>query len=97
MYTYPNPLNSSLDCFASRQLLVVKKSAVDNTDLAEFVHEEIIRTDKYGNSFYYSLVDGVNPIRDNEHELTILTDVFVGCKMRSPKERVAYMAEIPAL
>ena len=97
MYTYPNPLNSSLDCFSFRQLLVVKKSLVDNTDLSKFVHEEIIRTDKFGNSFYYSLVDILRPIRSNECEHTVLTDIFEECKKRKPKERVAYISEIPIL
>ena len=97
MYTYPNPLNSSLECFSFRQLLVVKKSLVDNTPLSKFVHEEIIRADKFGNSFYYSLVDKLKPIRRANNELTILTDIFQGCKTRKPKERVAYIPEIPVL
>lgn len=97
MYTYPNPLNSSLECFSYRQLLVVKKSLVDNTPLSKFVHEEIIRADKFGNSFYYSLVDKLKPIRRANNELTILTDIFQGCKTRKPKERVAYIPEIPVL
>ena len=97
MYTYPNPLNSSLDCFSFRQLLVVKKSLVDNTPLSKFVHEEIIRADKFGNSFYYSLVDLLKPIRRTNNELKILTDIFQGCKNRKPKERVAYIPEIPVL
>lgn len=97
MYTYPNPLNSSLDCFSLRLLLVVKKSLVENTKLSKFVHEEIVRTDKYGNSFYYSLVDELKPIRSNENELTILTNIFEDCKKRQSKERVAYIPEIPVL
>ncbi len=97
MYTYPNPLNSSLECFSFRQLLVVKKYLVDNTPLSKFVHEEIIRADKFGNSFYYSLVDQLKPIRSANNELTILTDIFQGCKTREPKKRVAYIPEIPVL
>jgi len=97
MYTYPNPLNSSLECFSFRQLLVVKNSMVENTALSKFVHEEIVRTDKFGNAFYYSLVDKLKPVRGNDNELTILTDIFEGCKKRQPKERVAYIPEIPVL
>ena len=97
MYTYPNPLNSSLECFSFRQLLVVKNSLVDNTPLSKFVHEEIIRVDKFGNSFYYSLVDQLKPIRKANNELKILTDIFEGCKTRKPKGRVAYTPEIPVL
>lgn len=97
MYTYPNPLNSSLECFSFRQVLVVKKSMVENTALSKFVHEEIVRTDKFGNTFYYSLVDKLKPVRGNDNELSILTDIFEGCKKRQPKERVAYIPEIPVL
>lgn len=97
MYTYPNPLNSSLECFSFRLLLVVKKSMVENTALSKFVHEEIVRIDKFGNAFYYSLVDKLKPVRNNDNELTILTDIFEGCKKRRPKERVAYIPEIPVL
>lgn len=97
MYTYPNPLNSSLGCFYLRFLLVVKKTLVENTSLSKFIHEEIVRMDKYGNAFYYSLVDEIKPVRRIENELTILTDIFEGCKNRQPKERVAYIPEIPAL
>lgn len=97
MYTYPNPLNSSLDCFSFRLLMVVKKSLVENTRFSKFVHEEIIRKDKFGNSFYYALVDELKPARGNDVELTILTDIFEGCKERRPKERTAYIPEIPIL
>lgn len=70
---------------------------VENTALSKFVHEEIVRTDKFGNAFYYSLVDKLKPVRGNDNELTILTDIFEGCKKRQPKERVAYIPEIPVL
>ena len=97
MYTYPNPLNSSLSCFSFRQIIVLKKSLVDNSPISKFVHEEIVRVDKFGNSFYYSLVDRIRPKITSINELTVLTDIFSGCKTRTPKERVAYIPEIPAL
>ena len=96
MYTYPNPLNSQLEMFHLHQILVVKKSSLDMRPEAQNVKEQIIRTDKYGNSFYYSLVDETNS-ENKPKRLVTLTDIFDACKQRKPKERVAYIPEIPKL
>lgn len=96
MYTYPNPLNSQLEMFHLHQLLVVKKSSLEMRPEAQNVKEQIIRTDKYGNSFYYSLVDETNS-ENKPKRLVTLTDIFDACKQRKPKERVAYIPEIPKL
>lgn len=96
MYTYPNPLNSQLEMFHLHQLLVVKKSSLEMRPEAQKVKEQIIRTDKYGNSFYYSLVDETNS-ENKPKRLVTLTDIFDACKQRKPKERVAYIPEIPKL
>lgn len=95
MYTYPNPLNSALRFFFLRQLLVVKSAAVKDSRLAGYVSEEVERMDRYGNAFYYSLVDMTDVPRQVNGDLTVLKDVFSGCKERKPKERVAYVPEIP--
>ncbi len=95
MYTYPNPLNSKLEIFKFHHLLIVKKQALSGKPEAEFVKEQVIRTDRYGNSFYYSLLDGSNMNEDNQ--LVTLTGIFDACKKRKPKERVAYMPELPEL
>lgn len=96
MYTYPNPLNSQLEMFHLHQLLVVKKSSLEMRPEAQNVKEQIIRTDKYGNSFYYSLVDETNS-ENKSKRLVTLTNIFDACKQRKPKERVAYIPEIPKL
>lgn len=96
MYTYPNPLNSQLEMFHLHQLLVVKKSSLKMRPEAQNVKEQIIRTDKYGNSFYYSLVDETNS-ENKPKRLVTLTNIFDACKQRKPKERVAYIPEIPKL
>ena len=96
MYTYPNPLNSQLEMFHLHQLLVVKKSSLEMRPEAQNVKEQIIRTDKYGNSFYYSLVDETNSENKSKRLIT-LTNIFDACKQRKPKERVAYIPEIPKL
>ncbi|MCM1168526.1 MAG: hypothetical protein NC048_01045 [Bacteroides sp.] len=97
MYTYPNPLNSDLSFFSFRQLFVAKRALIDGSHLNLFVKEEVERTDKYGNSFYYSLVDKTNSPKSPNEELTILKDIFSSCKKRQSKERVAYIPEIPVL
>lgn len=96
MYTYPNPLNSRLDIFHLHQILVIKKSSLSMRPEEKNVKEQIIRTDKYGNSFYYSLLDETDS-KDKPERLVTLTGVFDACKQRSPKERVAYIPEIPKL
>lgn len=97
MYTYPNPLDSDLSFFSFRQLFVVKRSLIEGSPLNLFVKEEVERTDIYGNSFYYSLIDKTNAPKAPNEELTILKDIFSSCKKRQPKERVAYIPEIPVL
>lgn len=96
MYTYPNPLNSQLDFFHLHQILVVKRNDLEGRPEAKQVKEQVVRTDKYGNSFYYSLVDetGRNTVAD---ELVTLTNIFDACKNRQPKERVAIIPVIPPL
>lgn len=96
MYTYPNPLNSQLDMFHLHQVLVVKKSTLEMRPEINNVKEQIIRTDKYGNSFYYSLIDEAN-CKNKPERLVTLTDIFDSCKRRKPKERVIYIPEIPKL
>lgn len=96
MYTYPNPLNSQLEMFHLHQLLVVKKSSLEMRPEAQNIKEQIIRIDKYGNSFYYSLVDETNS-ENKPKRLVTLTNIFDACKQRKPKERVAYIPEIPKL
>lgn len=97
MYTYPNPLNSGLSIFSFRQLMVVKRAIIEGSNLCGFVKEEVERKDKYGNIFYYSLVDKTTNHRTPKDELIILKDIFSGCKKRQPKERVAYILEIPVV
>lgn len=96
MYTYPNPLNSQLSFFHMHQLLVVKKSLLQQRIERGAVKEQIVRTDKYGNSFYFSLLDETGA-KNKIGELITLTNIFDACKKRQPKERVAYIPNIPKL
>lgn len=96
MYTYPNPLNSALSFFYLHQSLVVKKILLSGNDIGKNVSEEIVRNDRYGNSFFYSLIDETEKKLSTD-SLSTLKDIFEGCKRRNPKERVAYMQEIPEL
>ena len=96
MYTYPNPLNSQLDFFYMRHLLVVKKNALGNREELNEVKEQIERVDKYNNSFFFSMLDETTTAK-HSGELTTLTNIFDACKQRKPKERVAYIPDIPKL
>ena len=88
MYTYPNPLNSQIEVFHARQLLVIKKNALEGRPEARKIQSQIVRTDRYGNDFYYALIDETQK-KATGKELTTLTGIFDACKQRQPKERVA--------
>ena len=95
MYTYPNPLNYKIREFYLRLVLIAKKN--DLTPVCDMKHvtEEIIRKDKYGNKFYYYLLDETST-KSND-DLKTLTGVFDACKHRKPKERTAAIPTIPPI
>jgi hypothetical protein len=97
MYTYPNPLNSKISEFHLRQILVAKKSELEKINSTNSVSEQIVRTDKYGNSFYYYLKDETKTTSKSQGNLATLTGIFDACKHRSPKERTAAIPSIPPL
>lgn len=96
MYTYPNPLDSQLDFFYLHHVLVVKKNALLKRPEAKNVNIQIVRTDRFNNSYYYSLIDETNDNAYSDRHITF-TNIFDACKKRKPKGRVAYLAEIPKL
>lgn len=96
MYTYPNPLNSKISEFHLRQILVAKKTELEKIKATNSVTEQIIRVDKFGNSFYYYLKDETNS-KTTKGDLKTLTDIFDACKQRTPKERTAAIPSIPPL
>ncbi|HFA48944.1 MAG TPA: hypothetical protein ENJ95_08005 [Bacteroidetes bacterium] len=97
MYTYPNPLNTKLKDFFLSQILVGKKAEFDKLPDAGKITEQIIRTDKFGNSFYYYLKDGRSNAPTDLGTLKTLTDIFDACKKRKPKKRTASMPVLKPL
>ena len=97
MYTYPNPLNSKISKFHLRQILVAKKSDFEKIKATESISEQVIRTDKYGNSFFYYLKDETKSASKMKGSLATLTDIFDACKLRTPKKRTASIPTIPPL
>ena len=97
MYTYPNPLNSQIEIFFRQKLLVVKSNLLRGSYTANNVKDVVIRTDKYDNDFRYSIIDETSQFHKDDQQLTTLKDIFDGCKKRKPKERVAYIPEIPSI
>ncbi len=87
MYTYPNPLNTKLKDFFLRKILIGKKAEFDKLPAVEKITEQIIRTDKFGNSFYYYLKDGTRNMQSGLETLKTLTGIFDACKKRKPKKR----------
>ena len=96
MFTYPNPLNSHIQSLYLRQILILKKSAMMGRKDCPKVMEQIVRRDKYGNDFYYLLIDETCQKPPIAEPITIM-GIFDACKQRNPKERVAYIPEIPKL
>ncbi len=97
MYTYPNPLNSKISVFHLRQILVAKKKDFEKIKATDFISEQIVRVDKYGNSFYYFLRDEALGEQSNKGSLKTLTDIFDACKHRLPKKRTPSITSIPPI
>jgi len=98
MYTYPNPLNSKIGAFHLRQVLIAKKSDLEKINAIDSVTEQIIRVDKYGNSFFYLMIDETSGSKERGlGDLKTLTDIFDTCKTRTPKERTAAIPTIPPM
>lgn len=97
MYTYPNPLNSKISRFHMRQIVVAKKSDFEKIKDIKNITEQIIRTDRFGNSFFYYLKDETKNAQSSTDTLTTLEDIFDLCKERKPKERVAAIPVLPPL
>lgn len=91
MYTYPNPLNSKIKHFFLRHILIAKKNEFAKIKGRKIITEEIIRTDKFQNSFYYYVKDGVSKPQKHNETFKILENIFDECKKRKPKERTASM------
>ena len=89
MYTYPNPLNSKIGEFHMRQILVAKKADFEKIKDTKSITEQIIRTDKYENSFYYYLKDETSTAKTSLKTLKTLTGIFDLCKSRIPKVRTS--------
>ena len=98
MYTYPNPLNSKIEAFFLRHIIIAKKADFDalKDSKCRFT-EKIVRSDKFGNSFYYYLDDEASDSPPNRGELATLTGIFDACKVRQPKERVAAIPTLPEI
>lgn len=98
MYTYPNPLNSKISEFHLRQILVAKKADFEKIKDTKSITEQIIRTDKFDNSFFYYLKDETNNAKISLKTLKTLTGIFDLCKSRIPKVRTSgAMPTIPLL
>jgi len=95
MYTYPNPLNSRISEFHLRMILIAKKADFENLEEMKGVSEQVIRTDKNGNDFYYYMKDVTNATGELSISTT-LKNVFDDCKKRKPKKRTAAMPIIPS-
>jgi len=90
MYNYPNPLNVKIKTFHKKHSLVIKDEQIyqmDNSCLYESA--KIERKDIKDEVINYTQYVAQDP-----GEVESVTDIFSGCKSRTPKKRTAYMTEI---
>ncbi len=98
IYTYPNPLNSKIATFHLNFIFVAKKKDLEVLKEDTNITAQIIRKDKYENSFYYLIKDEstVNQL-DKNKQLDTIQGIFDACKQRLPKERTASVPILPHL
>ena len=59
--------------------------------------EVIVRKDIYNNTFHYLLLDSKRRAKGKKlNKLPVLKDVFIECKKRKKKDRVASMPKLTA-
>jgi hypothetical protein len=92
MYTYPNPLNTKIETFFGKQVLIGKKADFETIPEQIAPSAEIERVDKFNNAFYYWLI---NEVESKSSNLTFITDIFSACKTRKEKTRNAVIPTIP--
>ncbi|QBY05146.1 hypothetical protein E2K93_12465 [Thalassotalea sp. HSM 43] len=85
MYTYANPLNSKLDCFFERRVLVMPTQAASELSYDDLTSEIIIRKDIQGNQFSFTVLDNDKPT--NNDNIREIDDLFDKVKARKPKHR----------
>jgi hypothetical protein len=96
MYTYPNPLNYKMTFFHKRHILIIKQHDMASLSMYDIKYTDlIIRDDKYNNSYHYVVIDNNTSVPLQLSQLPVRRDIFKECKERHPKERVAYMPQLP--
>lgn len=95
IYTYPNPLNAKITEFHLRQILIAKKIDFEKINEKSSITGQVIRSDRYGNHFYYYMKD--ETFRNVAPEISIksIFDIFSSCKQRQPKQRAISIPVIP--
>jgi hypothetical protein len=98
MYTYPNPLNSKITQFHLNHILVAKKADLQKLREDINITAQIVRKDKYDNSFYY-LIKDESPTSQAQinFKLDTIQGIFDACKERLPKERTASIPNLSPL
>ncbi len=96
MYTYPNPLNYKLKFFHLRHILIIKQHDLSLLSARQAnCTDLIIRDDKYQNAFHYVVIDSSTSRSLPLEQLPVRRDIFLACKTRRPRERVAAMPQLP--
>lgn len=100
MYTYPNPLNSKIDQFHLKFLLIAKKYELESSGLDHNIFAHIERKDVRGNTFKYLMrndLEGKNVNASSGSTSIIeLANIFDACKEREARDRSPSIVSIPS-
>ena len=86
MYTYPNPLNYKISVFHRRMIFVAKTAEAETLNVSDHISDLILRKDKNGNNFSYSVVD---LLKRSETQPNTIVGIFDDCKNRTKRERTS--------
>jgi hypothetical protein len=101
MYTYPNPLNSKINHFHLKFLLIAKKYELESAGLNNNIQACIERTDVRGNTFKYLMRNDLespnHECQSGDDQIAVLANIFDACKKRESKDRSPSIVSIPSV
>lgn len=95
MYVYPNPLNAKLNFFHLKYTFVAKKHELDKLQDNFNITAEIIRRDKFNNSFHFLVKNDYSVLSEVTTPPPIIEGVFDSLKKRKSKKRSLTSPKIP--
>jgi hypothetical protein len=95
MYVYPNPLNSKLNYFHLKYTFVAKKHELEKVEANFNIAAEIIRRDKFNNSFHFLVKNDYSVTASDITPPPVIEGIFDSLKNRKSKKRNLTSPKIP--